>query len=151
MKQQRQLQIKQIISAHAIETQEELIAHLNRCGYTVTQATVSRDIREMHLVKVAEQGRYRYALPHKADQQGEGKYQSILRQAVVSVESAGNLVVIKTYPGMANAAAAALDAWKIPDMVGSLAGDDTIFIAMRTMAAANEFCQTHGETIRHKE
>ena len=150
MKQQRQLQIKQIISAHVIETQDELIAHLQACGFSVTQATVSRDIRELRLVKVAENGCYRYALPQREESHEEGKYQSILRQSVVGMEPAGNLVVVKTYPGMANAAAAALDAWKLPDMVGSLAGDDTIFIAMRTVIAANEFCETYGEVIRHK-
>ncbi len=150
MKQERQLQIKQIIAQKAIETQDELIAELTRCGYFVTQATVSRDIRELKLVKIAENGTYRYAMPPQEGQHSESKYQSILGQAVISMEQAGNLVVVKTYPGMANAAAAALDARKIPQMVGSLAGDDTIFIAMRTDSAAIQFCKEYEESERFR-
>ncbi len=148
MKQERQLQIKQIIAQKAIETQDELIEELTRCGFFVTQATVSRDIRELKLIKIAEHGTYRYALPPQEGQPKEGKYQSILGQAVIGMEPAGNLVIIKTYPGMANAAAAALDARKIPQMVGSLAGDDTIFVAMRTDHAAIQFCKDYEESDR---
>ncbi len=140
MKHNRHLQIVQIITESEIETQEELIAHLRERGYPVTQATVSRDIRELHLIKVAApSGRYCYACPSEQPRRTVGIYQNILQDAVTAIDAAGNMVVIKTYPGMANSVAVALEAMHLPEMVGTLAGDDTIFLVMRTAQAASSF------------
>ncbi len=140
MKRNRHLQIIQIIAENEVETQEELIAHLQSRGFCVTQATVSRDIRELRLVKtVSLSGRHCYAAPTEQPRRAVGIYQNMLQDAVLSIDSAGNMVVIKTYPGMANSVAVALEAIHLPQMVGTLAGDDTIFVVMRTQADAASF------------
>lgn len=146
MKTNRHSKIIELIKNEIIETQEDLTRRLCECGYDVTQATVSRDIKALKLIKVAtgkdgEGGsRYRYAKHQTSD--GEvmsEKFKNLLRDVVVNADSAGNLAVIKTYSGMANAAAAAIDTTHNESIVGSVAGDDTVLIVLRTESKAKEF------------
>ena len=137
MKTKRQTKILELIQKHDIETQEELSAYLTRDGYQVTQATVSRDIRELKLTKIAmDNGRQRYAVLSDADTGMAEKLVRVLREGFVSMDYAGNILVIKTVSGMAMAVAAALDNMQCDEIVGSIAGDDTIMCAVRTSAEA---------------
>ena len=132
MKNSRHAKILEIITEYNIETQDELINKLCESGYDVTQATVSRDIKQLQLVKIAtEDGKYKYALPRRDDVTSGAKFKSILRDTATSIQNAENIVVIKTYPGMANAAAAAVDALAGDSIIGCIAGDDTIFIVVK--------------------
>lgn len=133
MKTKRQSKILELIRKNDIETQEELLAYLLDDGFTVTQATVSRDIREMKLTKISmERGRQKYAaLNEKAENMSE-KYVRVLRDGFVSMDVAQNILVIKTVSGMAGAVCASIDAMNIHEIVGSIAGDDTIMCAIRT-------------------
>lgn len=143
MKNKRHNKIIEIIESGIVETQDELIEILNREGYPVTQATVSRDLKALGVVKVSTRdNRYRYSLPHSAGHDNKRiseKYKAILRETVIRVDYAINTVVVNTYPGMAQAAAAALDGIGGENIVGTLAGDDTIFVVMRSEAAAEDF------------
>lgn len=132
MKVGRQAKIIELITKHDIETQEELADMLNDAGYNVTQATISRDIRELKLTKVAiDTGRQKYiALQNQESGLGE-KYVRILKDGFLSMDRAQNIMVVKTVPGMAMAVAAALDALHIDGIVGCIAGDDTIMCAIR--------------------
>ncbi len=142
MKYQRQSRIVQLITEQVIETQDQLIAKLAEYGMDVTQATVSRDIRELKLIKITTgNGGYRYALTPTEDAGSAAKYRSILRQSVVRMEAARNLVVIKTFPGMASACAAAIDGMGWSEIVGTLAGDDTIALIMRSDEQAEAFAK----------
>ena len=143
MKTQRQAKIMEIISTKNVETQEQLLQELQAQGFTGTQATISRDIKHLHLVKVLTPGGvYKYALsPHKASAGVAGRLRTIFRESATSCDVAQNIVVIKTMPGLANAAAAAIDGMDLPDVVGSLAGDDTAFLVMRDTESAAEFCE----------
>ena len=134
MKTKRHAKILEIIRQYEVDTQEELCARLNEAGYKVTQATVSRDIRELKLTKVAlGGGRQRYtALADSGDALGE-KYIRVFKDGVVSMDMAQNILVIKTVSGMAMAVAASLDAMDCHEIVGSIAGDDTIMCAVRTV------------------
>ena len=133
MKRERHAKIIELINEYAIETQEELASRLNDAGFRVTQATVSRDIRELKLTKMAVNGRQRYVVvPGSSDHMGD-KYIGILRDSFLSMEMAQNILVVKTVAGMAMAAAAALDALHWQEIVGCIAGDDTIFCAVRSV------------------
>ena len=134
MKSKRQVKILELIRKNDIETQEELSDYLEKEGYQVTQATVSRDIRELKLTKVAmNNGRQKYvALSENTEGMSE-KYIRIFRDGFVSMDMAQNILVIKTVSGMAMAVAAALDALKFSEVVGCIAGDDTIMVAVRTV------------------
>ena len=133
MKAKRHVKILELIRKNDIETQEELSDYLEREGYHVTQATVSRDIRELKLTKVAVTGgRQKYvSLAENSDDMIE-KYNRIFQNGFVSMDMAQNILVVKTAPGMAMAVAAALDAMNCHEIVGSIAGDDTIMCAVRT-------------------
>ncbi len=132
-----------IIGSAQVETQEELSEHLKQRGYMVTQATISRDIREMKLVKVAGSGgKYFYAMPHKEENGISQRAKNLLIETVENVDKANNIAVIKTCAGMAQGAAAAIDSMGRADIVGSVAGDDTIIIVMRTNDAAQSLCDT---------
>ena len=133
MKSSRQSKIVEIIRKHNVETQEELAEYLLRAGFTVTQATVSRDIRELKLTKVqTENGRQKYAVLQGANVGLNEKLVRVLKDAFLSMDQAQNILVIKTVSGMAMAAAAALDSLEIENLVGCIAGDDTIMCAIRT-------------------
>lgn len=143
MKSDRQSKILQIIAEQQIETQNQLIQALREAGCTSTQATVSRDMRELRLVKeLVENGHYRYAAPaNHSGSEHKDRLRTIFRESVSSFHCAQNLVIIKTLPGLASAACAAIDSMDIPGLVGSLAGDDTMFLAMEDNAAAVRFHQ----------
>ena len=150
MKNDRQNQLLQIISEECIETQEQLLAHLQARGIKCTQATISRDIKEMHLIKEpAGQGKYRYAVSvHRTKLNFADKLRTIFHESIVSIDVAQNLVVIKTMPGLASAAASALDGMEIASKVGTLAGDDTVLMIMRDAVSAEEFCAEIKEMLR---
>ncbi len=133
MKISRQSKIIELINKYNIETQEELADRLMKDGYNVTQATVSRDIRELKLTKVAvDGGRQKYIVLQKAEPGMSEKYARVLRDGFVSMDMAQNIMVVKTVPGMAMAVAAALDALQLSSIVGSIAGDDTVMCAIRS-------------------
>jgi transcriptional regulator of arginine metabolism len=138
-KNSRQEAILRLIEQETIGTQDELMQKLAMLGFSVTQATVSRDIKALKLVKspVAD-GQYRYAAVQQEMQDVSGKYYSILTHAVTSADYAGNMVAIKCYSGMANAACAAVDHMHSDRIVGTLAGDDTIFVLCRNQTDAAE-------------
>lgn len=134
MKRERHAKIIELIENYHIGTQEELAAMLNDDGFLVTQATVSRDIRELHLSKVpAGKGQQRYAVLKHSDAHLGDKYIRVLKDGFVSIDMAGNILVVKTVSGMAMAVAAAIDAMKFKEIVGTIAGDDTIMMAVRTV------------------
>lgn len=134
MKKTRHGKIIEIIEEHDIETQEELQAYLKEAGYEVTQATVSRDIRELKLSKVpVGDGRQKYIVIRQHDGHMEDKYIRVLKDGFHSMDMAQNILVIKTVSGMAMAVAAAVDALKFKEIVGCIAGDDTIMVAVRTV------------------
>lgn len=139
MKSKRQAEILRIITEQEIETQEELLENLRRCGIHATQATISRDIKEMNLVKQpADGGSYRYAasVEPSGRQAFAGRLRDIFREGVTSCDAAQNIVVVKTMPGLAPAAASALDGMELDGFLGSLAGDDTAVLIMRDSRVA---------------
>ena len=128
MKNKRQEKIIEIIESQVVETQEALQEKLRECGFDVTQATVSRDIKELRLTKVATRGdRYKYAVLNSDDPKQAAKFVVIMKETILSVQTAQNMLVIKTFSGMAQAAAAALDNLFGTEVIGTIAGDDTIF------------------------
>lgn len=134
MKIKRQTKIIELITKNDVETQEELAELLNAAGYNVTQATISRDIRELKLTKVSsEKGKQKYIVLQKQEAGLSEKFVRVLRDGFVSMDRAQNIMVIKTVSGMAMAVAAALDALHINGIVGCIAGDDTIMCAIRTV------------------
>ncbi|MGI6200954.1 MAG: arginine repressor [Christensenellales bacterium] len=131
MKGDRHAMIRDIIRDMDIETQEQLAEQLRANGYHVTQATVSRDIKELRLVKVpTPEGIYKYAMVGRPDAGNPERLMRVFADSVISMRSAGNLVVIKTFTGSANAAAVAIDALNWPDIVGTIAGDDNILVVV---------------------
>lgn len=146
MKNDRQELILAIIAEESIETQEQLIERLQEKGMPCTQATISRDIKQLHLVKEPYGGgKYRYAVSaQKTRLNFAERLQVILRESIVDVDCAQNIVVLKTLPGLASAAASAFDGMEIPTKVGTIAGDDTVIIVMRGNEAAKELCQEVG-------
>lgn len=134
MKKSRHQKIRELVEQYDIETQEELAERLKQAGYVVTQATVSRDIREMKLSKVPlADGGQKYAILISSDHCLNDKYTRVLRDGFISMDMAQNILVVKTVSGMAMAVAAAIDAMKLKEIVGSIAGDDTIMMAVRTI------------------
>ena len=134
MKTKRQAKMLELIRKHEIETQEELSDYLQKEGYQVTQATVSRDIRELKLTKVAmSNGRQKYAALTDNSEELSEKYIRVFRDGFVSMDMAQNILVIKTVSGMAMAVAAAIDAMHLHEIVGCIAGDDTIMCAVRSV------------------
>ncbi len=156
MKTNRQNKILELVAQRNIETQEELAELLNEAGYQVTQATISRDIRELKLTKVpVAGGRQKYIVLGRSVSQAESqeKFARILKEALVSMDTAQNLLVIRTSAGMAMAVAAAIDALHMETIVGSLAGDDTVFCALKTaedamnaLRAINARCEALDKT-----
>ncbi len=133
MKAKRQAKLIELINTYEIETQDELASRLNAAGFNVTQATVSRDIRELNLSKVSVRGgRQKYALVAGREEPSSEKFARVLRDGFVSRDVAAHLIVIRTAAGMAMAVATAIDSMKIPGIVGCIAGDDTIFCAVRS-------------------
>lgn len=132
MKAQRHMKIREIITAKEIETQDDLVNELKRAGYNVTQATVSRDIKELHLVKVlTDRGIYKYSLPADHRFNPLQKLKRILKESFINIDQSENLIVIKTLPGNANALASVLDRLDWEEILGTIAGDDTILVICR--------------------
>ncbi|MDY6325290.1 MAG: arginine repressor [Catonella sp.] len=131
MKSERQEKILEIIRENDIATQEELLDVLRLEGYEATQATISRDIRELRLTKIVDGGIQKYAAPEQDLHDVNERYLRVLREGYVSVDGAGNILIINTVSGMAMAVAAAIDSIGIPEIAGTIAGDDTIFCAIR--------------------
>jgi len=129
MRYTRQNKIIELIAVNEVDTQEQLAELLKFSGFEVTQATVSRDIKELQLVKTpVSTGRYKYTLPEQAAQQTAERFTAIFRDTIQTVSFSGNMVVIKTLTGCANAACEAIDSLKFPHILGTLAGDNTVFI-----------------------
>ena len=133
MKLKRHEKIIELVNKYEIETQEELASLLNQAGFRVTQATISRDIKDLRLVKtLGSDGKYRYVSASRSSTDIRTNFSNLFSTSVNSIDAAQNLVVIKTLSGMAQAVCAALDSADYPSVVGTIAGDDTIFIACRT-------------------
>lgn len=143
MKSKRHIKILEIVRRHDVETQEALAELLFEEGYEVTQATISRDIKQLRLTKAATQdGRYVYAAPENDEIESSAvKALGILREAIRKTDVAKNILVVKTFPGMAQAAAAALDSLNYKEIVGSIAGDDTVILIFRENYIADEFME----------
>ena len=143
MKSNRQAEILRLIETQAIETQEQMLECLKACGIKATQATISRDIKELNLTKQQVGGVSKYVVarvkhPHH---NFSNRLKTIFRESVTSFDVAQNIIVVKTMSGLASAAAAALDGMELDGLVGSLAGDDTVILIMRTNHMAEELCQ----------
>ena len=142
MKKRRQAKILEIITSQEIETQEELQELLNVFGFEVTQATISHDIKELRLVKeLSSEGRYFYSTGKKNTQNINRRAGGIFNESIIKIDYALNTVVIKCFAGMANAACAAIDSMELKEVLGSIAGDDTIFILCTSEENAREFTQ----------
>lgn len=143
MKNNRQKKILELINERPIETQEQLLKALNECGYKSTQATVSRDIKELRIIKALDGlGGYRYLVPNVSESDRyDTRFRLIFRECVTSIETAQNLIVIKTMPGLGAAAGANLDALHIPAVIGTISGDDTALVIMRDDEAARIVCE----------
>ncbi len=149
MKNARQTAILSIIERYDVETQEELAARLREMGIVVTQATVSRDIKEMRLLKVLlPQGGYKYAVADKADHGLADRFVRIFRDSVLSIQYASNIVVIKTLSGSANAAAEAVDSMRWPELLGTMAGDNTILAVAHDEEAAKAVVDKFHEMLK---
>ena len=132
VKTKRQRKIIELITNYDIETQEELAAKLVENGFNVTQATISRDIRELNLTKIATKGgKQKYAVQSSSDIVSNSKYMRVLNDGIITMDTAGNILVVKTVSGMAMAVAAALDAMQIKEILGCIAGDDTIMCVVK--------------------
>ncbi len=142
MKAQRQAKIMEIISNRNVETQEQLLAELQNAGFRSTQATISRDIKELRIIKeLTSFGTYRYCVStNEVSNSFSGKLNTIFRECITNFDYAQNILVIHTLPGLAGAAASAIDAMCLSVVLGTLAGDDTVFVVMRDNNAAAAFC-----------
>ncbi len=142
MKSQRQAKILEIISNSNVETQEQLLAELQKEGFRGTQATISRDIKELRIVKeLTSLGTYRYTTSTSdVSNSFTSRLNTIFRECVIGFDYAQNIIVIRTLPGLASAAGSAIDAMNLSTVVGSLAGDDTVIVVMRDTNAAATFC-----------
>lgn len=148
IRKQRQQAILELIKAYQISTQDELIARLLEKGFEVTQATISRDIKELKLVKkIGSSGKSVYTANETPHEKLSSKYNAIFSEALISVDYALNTCVIKTHVGMANAACAALDATDNDTILGTIAGDDTIFVLCRSEEATKALCEKISEAI----
>lgn len=139
MKKNRHSEILRLISQHTVSTQEELLERLKEAGFSTTQATVSRDIKELNLIKqMNKQGVYRYVESKSETEEYLSKFNAIFAHSVISADFAGNMTVIKCIQGMAQAACASFDSMQWEGLVGTIAGDDTIFALCRTPELAQE-------------
>ena len=149
MKSQRQQRILELISKYEIETQEEMMSRLRTEGFKVTQATVSRDLKELKLTKIqTARGTYRYAVGQARQGVGSIKLNNAMADSIVEVRYSLNNVVIKTYPGLAAAVAFAVDSLNMPSILGCVAGDDTVIIVTATEEAAKELSEKITELMK---
>ena len=150
MKSKRQDKILELIREYEIETQEELIFYLNKYGFEATQATISRDIRELKLTKiVGSTGNYRYASHARSHTSTPTpKFNGVLVDSITKVSYANNIIVLKTFPGLANAVGSGIDAIHAPEILGCVAGDDTIFVVLTSDTAAKEISEKIKQMMR---
>lgn len=149
MKRIRQEKMLELISKYEIETQDELIERLRECGFEVTQATISRDIRELKISKMTTgKGTYRYVLPKQNTMVPNMKFNSALIDALISIDYACNIIVLKTHAGLANALAVGIDAMHLEEILGCVAGDDTILMVSRSEEAAHRIANRIREMIK---
>ena len=145
---ERQKALLEIINTYELDTQEDLVNILRERGFSATQATVSRDIKQLGLVKVAGSSKkYRYTQVHDRQRNGAHKYGSIYKELVLSVQNSGNIVVIKTVSGGANSAAMYLDNLALPTILGTIAGDDTVFCVATSEQSAQELINSLKEKL----
>ena len=129
MKKNRQRLIVELVDNYSIATQEDLLSMLAERGYDVTQATISRDVKDLRLIKsLDDKGEYRYVVERAGTEDKGTKFNAIFAESVISINYAGHMCVLKCYPGLAQAACAAIDSMNIKEILGTLAGDDTIFV-----------------------
>ncbi len=142
MKSQRQAKIMEIISTRNVETQEQLLEALQQAGFRGTQATISRDIKELRIVKeLSSLGTYRYTTSsNEVSGSFTNRLNTIFRECVIGFDYAQNIIIVRTLPGLASAAGSAIDSMNLSTVVGSLAGDDTVMIVMRDTNSAAAFC-----------
>ena len=150
MKTQRQEKIMEIVATRDVETQEQLLSALQDAGFSSTQATISRDIKELHIIKeLTKFGTYRYTTASKeVSGTFSNRLNSIFKECITGFDYSQNMVVIRTIPGLAAAAASAVDAMEMSFVLGTIAGDDTVFIVMRDSNAAAAFCGEIRELLR---
>ncbi|MEG1509442.1 MAG: arginine repressor [Clostridia bacterium] len=130
--------IKQIITEYDVDKQEDIVDYLNEAGFQVTQATVSRDIKELGLIKLlTEDKKYKYAIPDMTEERLSSRFINVFKESVISIESANNIIVIKTIVGSANSACAMLDKLNMKEVLGAVAGDDTIIIVVKSNHEVN--------------
>lgn len=151
MKSKRQEKILELIRDHSVQTQEQLLSELEAAGFQTTQATISRDIKQLRIIKeLGPQGVYQYsAEPKHTEHTFSAKLNLIFRQCITNVDYAQNIIVIKTMPGLANGAAAAIDKLHIRELLGTLAGDDTCFAVLKDTQSAADLCAEIREQIEH--
>ena len=131
MRYARQNKILDIITSYEVDTQDKLVDLLKKAGYQATQATISRDIKDLHLVKtLSSSGRYKYTVASNQEQPVSDRFVTIFKETIKSIDFSGNIVVVKTLSGCANAAAEAIDTMKFPHVIGSIAGDNTIMLVV---------------------
>ena len=140
-KERRQRAIADLIHGHALASQDELAERLSRLGFAVTQATISRDLEQLGAVKVRRNGELTYALPDEVRGAPNPRLAAVFRDWVRSIDVAGNLVVIRTPPGSAHLVGVALDRAELPEVAGTICGDDTIFVAVRDVVSAPSLAQ----------
>lgn len=139
MKQRRHMRIKEIVSQREVETQDELVQALEHAGFQVTQATISRDIKELQLIKVVgNNGRYKYALPSTTSPVSSDSFRRKLAEVFISLAHANNLLILKVLPGNAHAVAALVDAMRLTGLLGTIAGDDTLLLICADEQAAQQ-------------
>ena len=142
MRYSRQNKIIELINAYEIDTQEKLVSMLRDCGFEVTQATISRDIKDLQLVKtLSSSGKYKYALNQTKDMPVSDRFVKIFRETITSFAASGNLVVVKTLSGCANAAGEAIDSSGLPHIIGSIAGDNTLLLIADSADSIPEIMQ----------
>ncbi len=150
MKKDRHSKILELIEKYEIETQDELIDHLSKIGYNVTQATASRDIRDLKLTKILTQrGTYRYVLPSRHDKHIDFKFNPAFVESIIKVSVAQNIIVLKTYSGMAQPVAIGIDKLSISEILGCVAGDDTIIVVMEDYDSARDIAERIKELIKN--
>ena len=150
MKSQRQAKILELIAQKEIETQEQLLAALEESGFRSTQATISRDIKELRVVKeLSPAGTYRYTVPQNESSTLVSRLNNVFRECVIKLDYAQNIVVLKTVPGTASGACLAVDSMDTAAVVGTIAGDDTAMIVMRSEEYAREFCEDLRGIVNH--
>ena len=149
MRYSRQNKILDIINSNEVETQERLVALLKKSGYKVTQATISRDIKELQLVKIlSSSGKYKYSVGSNNEQPVTDRFIKIFRDTILTVTASGNIIVLKTLTGCANAACEAIDSLNMQNIIGTIAGDNTIFVVANDQSNVSMLVSKFNELIR---